>query len=173
MAVVKVSLFNGKHLSCALLTNVKNASHLKKQLLLGKLQCALIKPTLIVDLFQLSVAANKSVLLDSQGKLITKSLYTEVLFNLSISKNISQSLVKFGIDDTDTELIMLSFSDDSDVANILMQIEGDIVKLDKLKDFTNQSAVSKAYKINDSELSVSSLIDLVASKISTKDFVNV
>ncbi|KAG8287449.1 hypothetical protein J6590_037707 [Homalodisca vitripennis] len=172
MAVVKINLYNNRILSCVLLTGVKNTSYLKKQLITGKLKCALVKPSLIVDLFQLSIAANKSVLADSLGKLTTKSVYTEILFNLSISKNISQSLVKFGIDDTDSDLLVLSFGDDSEVADIIMQIEGDTMDMAKLKDFTNENVVRKTYKISDSELSASSLINLVVSKISTKDFVN-
>lgn len=172
MATVKFKLFDNRHLSCTLITNVQNASILKEQLMAGLLSCAVIKPSLIIDLFPICIAANKALLARSHGKLVTKSIYTEILFNLSISKNISQSLLKFGIDDKDSEILVVTLEDSEEVANILSKVEGVIIDMGHLNGLSSVKAIRKVYKINDHELNVSSLTNTIVSKISTKDFVN-
>lgn len=172
MSITKTKLFNDKILSCALIANVSNAAEIRKQLLLGSLQCAVVKPRLIVDIFQVYVAASKALRAESLGKQTTKSIYTEIIFNLSISTNISRSLMTFGIHDSDTEMLVLSFGDDSEMSQVLSHINGSIVNISELKQWTNIDDIKKIYKIKEDEIIVSSLVNIIASKISTKDLMS-
>lgn len=163
-------------LCCVLLTNVTNCMALKNQLVSGELQCTIINAKYIVDVLQVSVAANKALLSDSQKKLNTKSLYTEILFNLSITRNISQSLVKFGIDDKCSEILIVTVGEEGPakiaLQAVLSKVEGSLVNIDELKNLVDITSVQKLYKINENESNVSTLLDLIVSKIATKDFVN-
>ena len=60
---------------------------------------------------QVLVSARKSLLACARGKMTTRSATTEILFNLSSSKNITDSLVKFGIGDDDKDLIAVIIAD--------------------------------------------------------------
>lgn len=163
-------------LCCVLLSNVKNCVDLKNLVMSGELQCTIINPKYILDLFQVSVAANKALQSDSHKKLNTKSLYTEVLFNLSITRNISQSLVKFGIDDKCSEILILTIGEEeqakTSLRSALSKVDGTQIDIDELRSLVDITSVRKLYKINENESNVSTLLDLLVSKIATKDFVN-
>ncbi|KAF5302565.1 hypothetical protein FQR65_LT00937 [Abscondita terminalis] len=130
-----------------------------------KLNCCFIKPNLIVDPFQIVVAANKAVVAD---KLTTKTVYTETLFNLAISKNITQSLQKFGIEDGEKELIVAVIDKDdaeSTLENVCSQIDGEEIDMNQLNELTSISDVQKTYKLSDHECIEANLLNSIVTKI--------
>lgn len=158
-----------------LFKNVKNISNLRKEVLSGQLKCCVLKPSLILDPFQIVVAANKAVIAE---KLTTKSIYTEVLFNLSISKNITQSLQKFGIDDKEEHVVVVIIkrNDDGDNVNereIFEKVDGEEVDLKDLSAYSDIDLIKKTYKINDIEFKKVSMLDSVVSRIATKDILTI
>ncbi len=56
-------------------------------------EAALIRASMLPDLFCLHVAAHKALLAQQRGKLTTRSLHSELVFNLSGSKHVSGSNV--------------------------------------------------------------------------------
>ncbi|XP_015608167.1 EKC/KEOPS complex subunit Tprkb [Cephus cinctus] len=163
-----------KHLTLLLFADVENARDVKTKLINGELRCCVLKASLIVDPFQVVVAANKAALKEMHSRLTTKTVFTEILFDLSLSKNITQSLIKFGIDDAERNILVavIHSLDDkkSIVQKVVSSIKGQQVSIDKLKDYTDLKLVRKTYKIEDTELTVSNLVDSLVSRISTKDF---
>lgn len=160
----------GYSMELRLYRNVTNVSELRQKLMKGELKCAVIKPSLIADPFQIVVAANKAVLAE---KTTTKSLSTEVLFNLSISTNITQSLIKFGIDDKETDLLVLILKKGNEENNSFKEIDGEECDISELQKLADLKTIKKNYKISDEELKVSSLIDSIVTRISVKEFVSV
>ncbi|XP_046483325.1 EKC/KEOPS complex subunit TPRKB [Neodiprion pinetum] len=164
----------GKFITLYLFINVENTEEIRKKLISGELQCCVMKAGLVVDLFQVIVAANKAVVNEKFGKLTTRTIFTEILFNMSLSKNITQSLVKFGIDDKEKNIIVgiIHGSDNTEAMakDSLAAIKGERVSIGRLKEITDTSVVKKIYKVDESELKVSSLVDCVVSKMNTKDF---
>lgn len=153
-----------------LFTRVKNMKQLIQKVKEGTLNCALIKPTLILDPFQLVVAANKAVLAD---KTTTKSIYTEILYNLSISKNITQSLEKFGVGPNDIEaLVVVLKKQNEESSGVFKEVDGHQCNFNELCKFTNYEEVKKAYKVGDTENEYVDLLDSVVSRIATKEFSN-
>lgn len=153
-----------------LFDNVKNMGTLKQKVLSGSLECCLIKPHLIVDPFQIAIAANKALVAE---KLTTRTVYSEILFNLSISKNITQSLQTFGIDDKMTQVLTAVIVKDKEQSSeelIYKEIDGNELDLSKLKDFNNVAAIQKCYKLSKLETE-NSLLESIVSKIATKEFI--
>ncbi|XP_018325500.1 EKC/KEOPS complex subunit TPRKB-like [Agrilus planipennis] len=151
--------------------NVKNISELKEKLFDGSLQCCICKLSLILDPFQIVVAANKAI---TAGKLITKSIYTEILYNLSISKNITQSLQKFGIDESVDNIIVAVIAKENDSVNaqqIFKEIIGDEINLSLLKEMANVTDIRKAYKISDSEFQELPLLESIITRIAINDLI--
>lgn len=165
-----------KCLTICLFTQVKNAAHLRKMLMSGDLKCCLMKAHLICDPFQVVVAANKAAVSEKFSKLITKSVHTEILYNLSVSKNITQSLINFGIADSDSDIVLGLIHDEDEetkLESIVQLVEGQTDQIKNLCNVRDVEKIKKVYKIDDVELKVSRLLDSVISRICVKDFISV
>lgn len=148
--------------------NVRNAAELRALLVSGQLQCCLVKPQLIVAPLQVAVAANKAL---GARKRTTKSPFTEILFNLSPSTNISQSLLKFGIEDSSDSLLLLTLQgpgfEESEAP--FGRVQGCPIDISELGCLSDVAAIRKTYKIGDVEYQNVALLDSVVSRIASKE----
>ncbi|XP_017786895.1 PREDICTED: EKC/KEOPS complex subunit Tprkb-like [Nicrophorus vespilloides] len=147
-------------LTVKLFKNVKNCDDLRKKLMSGKLDCCMIKSKLIPDPFLIVVAANKAICAE---KLTTRTINTEILFNLSISKNISQSLQLFGADDKETDMYVATLNEDFDFG----VIAGEEVDFGGCP--VDRKLLQKTYKLKDYEMG-EQLVAAICNKIVIKDF---
>jgi tRNA threonylcarbamoyladenosine modification (KEOPS) complex Cgi121 subunit len=60
----------------------------------------------IPDVTPILAAANKALIAESRGKLVTRTIYSEMIFNVSGSKHITEALKKWGISDSSTGLVV-------------------------------------------------------------------
>ncbi|XP_063915823.1 EKC/KEOPS complex subunit Tprkb-like [Zophobas morio] len=153
-------------LTVQLYRNVKNVPELRQKVIAGQIKCCFINPKYILDPFQLIVAANKALTCENR---ITKTVFTEILYNLSISKNITRSLQQFGITDDCRDLLVVMVGGESDGA--AAQIDGEEADLGVLEEIRDLGAIRKAYKIKELEEKNTTLLDSVVSRIATKDFI--
>ncbi|XP_014205326.1 EKC/KEOPS complex subunit Tprkb [Copidosoma floridanum] len=168
---IKLDDLTGKQLSVHLFSNVQNIEEIHEKLMTKELACCIIKAQLVLDPFQIAVAANKAALNEKYKQLITRTLYTEVIYCLSTSKNISQSLTTFGISNEVKDIVVVQIYDTSEkkaLEKLIDSVKGQRVPVSKLPEFSNVDLIKKTYKIDNEELKVSSLLDSVVSRISDK-----
>lgn len=154
-----------------LLKDVQNVEEIRNNVMSGNWKCAVIKPSLIIDFFQVAVAANKAVLAEKTTSMITRTVYSEILFNLSLSKNISQSMSRFGVEKDRSLMVCFLVTSDSDESKtIIEQIKGELCPLTELRNFTNMQELKGVYKLNNIKNDVN-LLDIIISKMVTKSFI--
>ena len=111
MEEVVVELSSTKtQLTIGFVKSVENAKEVRKSLMSGGLpDTLLVKSSLIPSPLVVAVAANKADLARKRGNMKTRSVQTETLYNLSSSKNITESLKNFGGGDSDQSFVVAGF----------------------------------------------------------------
>ena len=169
MNSVKLNSEDGQTCSLYLFRNVKNSLEIRGKLLKGQIDATIINAKLIPDLLQIFVAANKA----SIGKKLTKTIHTEVLYNLSPSKSVTESLKIFGIDENIEDLIVLIFENDntdqSKVQSVKDLIQGDLVNLEQHNEIIDWEKIAKLHGIPENT-NHEIICDLAVSKSAAKDF---
>ncbi|CAH1376847.1 unnamed protein product [Tenebrio molitor] len=170
MVTAKLDPIVKSDLNIRLFRNVENVAELRKQIMTGQWQCCLVNPKFILDPFQLVIAANKALTSESRT---TKTIFTEILFNLSISKNITKSLQQFGINDDCKDLLVVTIVEgNGESGGVFSDIIGEEVDLEMLEQISDLTAIKKAYKIGSNEEKSTTLLDSIVSRIATKDFIS-
>ena len=173
-----------------LFKNVSNSQQLHSAIMQGKMQCAMVKPSLIAHPLQIAVSAKKSLAAKQMSNdhttnskckgLMTKSVFTEILYNLAPTKNIAESLKVYGLGIDDKEILVVFIKDSTSKSDykllkeeVLQQINGEQIsdlmnEEHGLPSFTNWDLISKVHKLK-SIPTRQNIIDLLVSRSATKD----
>ncbi|KAF0685263.1 Aste57867_22807 [Aphanomyces stellatus] len=165
-------LFGGRTLHIAYFRDVKNSADLLQKILAQELDVALINADMVVSLFQVDVAASRALLSAQNHSLTTNTLHSELVFNLSGTRNVTDSLRRFGIGKDTTHLLVCAFDDASTIESVGVDgVLSDVVGIENAAHLSPDqlATLKKHYKIQDVELQVTSLVDAVVSRIATKN----
>ncbi|KAJ1558135.1 hypothetical protein HK096_003372, partial [Nowakowskiella sp. JEL0078] len=158
--------------------NVKNASSLRKKIIAQDPEipdCVMINATMILDFLQIQLACFKSYIAQKNDNLKTRSLLSEILYNLSPSTSISDALRQFGLSDGLKSLIVVLLGSDSEnnvthkTSQLSKLIEGDISNLNDQPKIVDVPAIVKYFKldersITDREHALSLIVGAMALK---------
>ncbi|XP_030576364.1 EKC/KEOPS complex subunit TPRKB isoform X1 [Archocentrus centrarchus] len=170
--VKKLELFPDHRVTQMLFKEVKNAAELRQSAMEGKINAALINPIMLVNPFQILVAANKAVHLQKVGKMKTRTLYSEIIFNLSPTNNISEAFKRFGISDGDDSVLVVLVHDKEEsqfLSDISARVDGRQVPVEDVSSLSDHAKIKKLYKITPQEEKCGSLLDAVICRMATKD----
>ncbi|KAG0246254.1 kinase binding protein CGI-121-domain-containing protein [Mortierella sp. GBAus27b] len=138
------------HVAC--FTDVKNAAVLKERFQAQDktMTFAMVESNLVMDVFQLLLASTKAAKDNESGKLSTQSLSSEIVYNLSPSKNIAESFKRFGIKEQTTSLVAVKIGGQPDEVQEEMSnmIEGNITSFSKLDQEKDITRLRQFYKID-------------------------
>ena len=164
--------FTGELGSVNLFRNVQNPLEIREKLMKGQLDATVINAKLIPDILQIFVAANKAAKSRQNGKALTKTVHTELIYNLSPTKKVTESLKIFGISEKSQDLLVVTFDDDNGekLQNIKNVIQGDIKDLAELPDITDWNEIAQLHGIIEAKLDPERIRDLLISKSAVKDF---
>ncbi|KAF9572474.1 hypothetical protein EC968_009860 [Mortierella alpina] len=159
------------HMAC--FTGVKNAPELKERFQNQDetLSFALVESTLIMDVFQLLLAATKAAHDNEAGNLTTKVLSSEIIYNLSPSKSIAESLKRFAISENTTSLIAVKIGGNPDevMEDMSRTVEGNLVSFSKLDQEKDMVRLRQYYKIDPKVTEDKDILNWITGAIATKD----
>merc|ERR1719397_604917 len=155
----------GQRLYLGLVTNVTNTDVVRQKVIKGELNCTIVRSCLVPSTLVVATAANKACLAQSRGNMKTRSINTEILFNMSSSSNITDSLKRFGVDDAATEVLVAGV--DKDLEEVKKTVDGEWVEMDLLPTFLDNKTLTKLHKLKPDELC--DITGSLCSRISAKD----
>ncbi|XP_032819391.2 EKC/KEOPS complex subunit TPRKB [Petromyzon marinus] len=163
----------GWRVSLLLFRAVQNAAELRLKAMSGALPGAVISAAVVLDPFQVLVAAHKAVHLHRLGKLKTKALHSEVIYNLSPSNNISDAFRRFGVADGDTAVLVVLVEEEGaervDPASVEAHVNGQRVPAGELSALADLARVRKTYKVAAEEERLGTLLDAVVFRMAAKE----
>uniref|UniRef100_A0A7S0NNC2 EKC/KEOPS complex subunit CGI121 n=1 Tax=Micromonas pusilla TaxID=38833 RepID=A0A7S0NNC2_MICPS len=171
--VLKFEAFPERNLTVILFKDVTNAGEIHAKLLDRSLEpeLALINPSKVQSVFALHLAAHKSVAAHEREALATHTLHSEVVFNLSGLKHITEGLKRFGMAEDASEVLVCRFdATDEDIAATRALVKGIEVDIETaLEGLRDQDAIKKNYKTGDLECQagVGTIEDAVLARIAT------
>ncbi|CAB3409750.1 unnamed protein product [Caenorhabditis bovis] len=157
-----------------LFTNLQNAPELCTMLKEGKLDAALIRAELVLEPFVLLAAANRAVHQLAHNRMSCRSISAELIYSLSPSRNISDSLVTFGICDQSTAIVAAIFDDKSGSAmkKLAKKIKGTPEPLANIAKIANLPIIKKIYQVGNPNFAQESVPDHIISRMISKDFIS-
>ncbi|XP_058214356.1 uncharacterized protein LOC131325893 [Rhododendron vialii] len=164
---MKVFEIDGSTLTFALCADVTNS---KELLDLMEPEVAFLNASLIPDVFPVLAAAYKTLLVKSLESLTTRTLHSELVYNYSGSKHITESFKRCGISESSTYVLVARFGSYVDeMKSIEKLVKGKEIDLEELLGRANEAQIQKHYKIPGPELGISSLADAITCRIAARD----
>ncbi|XP_065199026.1 EKC/KEOPS complex subunit TPRKB-like [Sycon ciliatum] len=169
-----LDIASDKFTHIGLFENVRNISEVRQDVIGGRCSAALVSPQMVVGSRQVTVAACKAAHCHATNSMKTRSINTELIYWLSPTTSISNSLKHFGSTDQDTSLLAVVIDDaetSAEAEAVFKRIDGDLVPLERLAELSDRGAIEKHFQITPKELSFSSLEDSVITRAVGKEAV--
>lgn len=151
--------------------DISNMKEIKDQVMKGSLKAAVVNPVLIYHIDQLIFAAHKCIYSHNNVQLKTKSIYTELLYDLFPTRSIRDALKNFGTQDDATAAIFVVFrSENQKLKNGLeSQVVGNLVSLDRIAELRDVAAIRKLYKIPSEVAGEETVLNSILTKMAAKE----
>jgi EKC/KEOPS complex subunit CGI121/TPRKB len=163
---VKISTFSGVTNAAALIAGVGGEETVGR--------FAIVDLGLVCSHFHLAAAAFKALYNEEQGRMKTKSISSEIMYQLSATTKINQAFDQYGVKPESSLVAFVSIDEDRLCAELMAKVEGGSVFDSEMlgpQFLTAEKAsiIAKVFKLTKEELQFSSLDDAVATRLATKD----
>lgn len=173
-SVLNYSIHEDFSLRVGLFSQVKNAAALRKRVISGDLLGALVSPRIVAGKLHLQVAAVKAATDASRGQMKTKTIHTELLYNLFPGKSISKALQVCATADGDAWVIAAVLEraelqeGGGPKESLFDAVEGELVDFSDLARASDSQTIRELFDVQDAELLFSSLEDCVVTRLAVK-----
>lgn len=172
MATYQLDTPMGQTLDLLLFYDVTNSGDLLQSMQNGTLQpeLAFINASLVPDPFPVLAAAHKTLLALRRASLVTRNAHSELIYNISGSKHITESFRRCGITENSTYVLVARFdATPEELEAVRGLVQGTEINVEELEKRADKSLIQKHYKISSLELEVSSLADAITCRIAARD----
>ena len=154
--------------------NVQNAITIQELFLKNSLIGTAVDLINVYHEFHIKLATHKALWNEAKGSMKTKNITSEILYHLSPSTKINDAILKFTPSENSKDIAtIIIIQDNEQIQNLKKIIDGAEVEIsylnEILQDDSKKENMIKSFKITKQELEVASLIDIISSRISTKD----
>ncbi|KAJ3115732.1 hypothetical protein HDU96_000144, partial [Phlyctochytrium bullatum] len=171
-------------LHCLLVRNVPDAEDIKKRIIAGDPaipNCVMVNAKMLLSLDQIAMAATRAFLAQNQGTLKTKTLLSEILFNLSPNNNIGEAMKLFGVGKSVTDVVVILIDPlpaQEALEGLLGVMRGSPADIRELQGLADVEFIRKTFKIPPSSTQWKSptegnldwLLDVVISSMAIKGY---
>ncbi|XP_022149131.1 EKC/KEOPS complex subunit TPRKB [Momordica charantia] len=169
---MKMFGINGSTITLALFVDVTNSKELLDSMQAGTLEpeVAFLNASLIPDVFPVLASAYKTLVSKSRDSLTTRTPHSELVYNYSGSKHITESLKRCGISDNSSYVLAARFNaSPAEMEAVEKLVHGKEISLEELGERADQAKIQKHFKITGPELTVSSVGDAITCRIAARD----
>eukprot|EP01119_Soliformovum_irregulare_P005092 TRINITY_DN16489_c0_g1_i1.p1 TRINITY_DN16489_c0_g1~~TRINITY_DN16489_c0_g1_i1.p1 ORF type:complete len:171 (-),score=38.53 TRINITY_DN16489_c0_g1_i1:34-546(-) len=153
-----------------LFDQVSNSDVLLQKLLNLEIEMALMNTEMIVDHFQVLVAANMALSASETKTMKTKNVHSELVYLIAANKNINPSIKAFGINKTSSRILVAVFDGTREkLDSVGNMVQGNSIELSQLSNGYDELKVKKNYKITDHELKIGTLLDAIVNAIVNRE----
>lgn len=148
-------------------------SQIRADIVAGALRpdCAVLNAAMVPDAFIVLQAAARALAAESRSKIATRSLHAELVFSVSGSKHIAETLRRFGVADDTKALVVARFdATPEELDQLKALVAGRLAPLSDLSAVCDRAALTKVYKISQQELALEGgMVDAIACRIAGRD----
>lgn len=163
MECFRTELFPETGIFVGLFKDISNSTALKA--VVQDLQCSFVNPRLVLSNDHLVLAVTRALQARKIGTSKTGSVYLDVVYYLSATSNIKETLSRFGINEKSEEIILLAF--DSQIFDEVQgQIRGNFVSWAERDSMVDVKKIAQGFKLQEKS---ENLQDLVLARVAIKD----
>ena len=167
MEVYSSELFSDTQIYVGLFREVENAPELKEKI--KEMDCCLLNPKLVVSIEHVLLAVTRALQSAANSTSKTNSLFLDVVYYLSGSSNIRQTLQKFGICNESNSVVMVCFKLEA-FNNALGVIKGTLANFKNIVEERDLGKITHEFKLKNCEVALPNGEELaVLSRIAIKD----
>lgn len=138
------------------------------------IRCAIVDLNTICSLFHLRSATFKALLNEQQNHMKTKSISAEILYQLSPTTKINDSIKHYGASQDSAHIAIIVIDDDANALELVGRVSGAAFDLNTLGTpqyltLDKAANIAKFFKITAQELEISSLESAVITRLAIKD----
>lgn len=154
-----------------LFQNIANMAEINDMVLERQLDAAILNPKYVYHPEQLLVAAHKSLFQKNQESLQTKTVYTEVLYNLYPGRSIRDALKTFGVKEDNREAAFVVFDDENKAVSdrIRKLVKGEALSFDSLSEVNDNQSILDLYKIPSHASHKDDILQFILTRMATRD----
>lgn len=135
---------------------------------------AIVDLSLVCSMFHLRAASHKALLNESQGTMKTKSISAEILYQLSATTKINDSLQQYKVKEDSAMIAVIVVDQDPTLMELLSDVQGKVLDLALLGSASfltvdKATSIAKLFKVTPQELEIATLESAVVNRLAIKD----